>query len=277
MEGFHTPLWTQWCLTAVEKDTKLCNMHMHNSTNVSQTCTWYKVKYTWSRKTCSLCWQLILTRVEEAALIQLKPPERNSRSRWERSQLLGGKNTLPACFLQQHTRFLPTLVALAVVSRILQHYRLPLRTLHHVLQPLSQVGVSWQVSIHLRVQPWWWDHAGGLWIRLCDLLLHQTLRRSCASSSSGGLTVHEPLSAATAWARPGAAASAPGKAVVNIWAARPAGEAAPLMLSSPAHSLPLRDSLSSLLLSHSLTPLKKKKKGGKKSIPPHAETEWGPH
>lgn len=151
--------------------------------------------------------------------------------------------------------FLPTLVALAVVSRILQHYRLRLRTLHHVQQPLSQVGVSWQVSIHLRVQPWWWDHAGGLWIRLCDLLLHQTLRRSCAPSSSGGLTVHEPPSAATVWARPGAAASAPGKAVVNIWAARPAGEAAPLMLSSPAHSLPLRDSLSSPLLSHSLTPL----------------------
>lgn len=168
-------------------------------------------------------------------------------------------NTL---FLPLAYRFLPTLVALAVLSRIPQRHRLPLWTLHHVQQPLSQVGVSWQVSIHLRVQPRWWDHAGGLGISLCDLLLHQSLRRGRAYSSSGGLPVHKPLSAATARARarprPGEAASAPGKAVVNIWAVRPAGEAAPL----PSSSLPpsLRLPLFPFALSLNYSPVKKKEK-----------------
>lgn len=72
--------------------------------------------------------------------------------------------------------FLPILVAFTVLSRILQHNRLPRRTLHHVHSPVPQVRVAWQVSIYLRVRPRR-RHAGGLHclrIGLCDLLLHRT-------------------------------------------------------------------------------------------------------
>lgn len=122
-----------------------------------------------------------------------------------------------AAFLQQQTLgFLPTPVALTVLSRILQHNRLPRRTLHHVHHAVPQVWVAWQVSIYLRVRPRR-RHAGGLnslWISLCDLLLHQTLRccrASSGSSSSSTLPVHNPQrrAAATVWACPRAAASAP--------------------------------------------------------------------
>lgn len=126
-------------------------------------------------------------------------------------------HTPPAAgFLQQQTLgFLPTPVALTVLSGILQHNRLPRRTLHHVHHAVPQVWVAWQVSIYLRVRPRR-RHASGLnslWISLCDLLLHQTLRccRASSGSSSSALPVHNPQrrAAATVWACPRAAASAP--------------------------------------------------------------------
>ena len=204
--------------------------------------------------------------------------QKNEKHEGKRRSCCRGEDTLPACFLQQHTlplSCIPILTHTGDFGRTQQNPAAqPAPSPYCPSCPAAPVsGRGVRAGLHSpqsaapaasccwAVDPALWPPAPShsqtqLWRTACP--------RPTESGHSLGLSRSSGISALTA--------------VVNIWAVRAAGEAAPLMLRSPAPRS-LTHSLSSLLLSHSqkhpstrvegvgphvwqIQPRMKKKKGG---------------